>query len=190
MSVNRQKGLFLALMTLGAGLGFVSAARPWAVASIPDLVAAQTLRVSGGEAAGAVPAVALVALAGAVAVLTTRRAGQAVTGALLALAGAAAASVSVGVLRAPESAVAAAVTAATGRAGAAGVTAQLTAWPWAGVSSGILVAVGGCIALLRARAWAGLSARYETPSTTASKGLDDDPGLTWDLLSRGEDPTR
>ena len=61
------------LVLAGAALGFVSASRPWVRVAVTDLAASGTLRVTGRQAAGAVPAVALVALAGAVAVLTTRR---------------------------------------------------------------------------------------------------------------------
>lgn len=197
MSVRRQKTVFAALVLAGAALGFVSASRPWVRVAVTDLAASGTLRVTGRQAAGVVPAVALVALAGAVAVLTTRRVGQVVAGALLALAGAAAATVSLGVLRSPTAAVTSAVTAATGRTGAE-VTTVVTTWPLAGVISGVLIALAGCLAVGRARAWGGLSARYDTPAETArtaerpatgATGADDDPGLVWDRLTRGEDPT-
>ena len=140
-----------------------------------------------------VPAVALVALAGAVAVLTTRRIGQAVAGTLLVLAGAAAAASAIAVLRTPTSAVDQVVTAATGRTGVAGVTAVVTAWPWVGVASGVLIAIGGCLAVLRSRSWGGLSTRYDTPARESavpeSTVREDEPGQVWDALSRGEDPT-
>ena len=185
-----EKRAFAVLVILGALLGFLAASRPWALVVVPDPIAERTLGVSGREAAGVVPAVALVALAGAVAVLTTRRVGQAVAGALLVLAGAGAAASSIGVLRTPVSAVDQVVAAATGRTGVAGVTASVTAWPWVGVASGVLIALGGCMAVLRARSWGGLSARYETPADDGKPVPDDDPGQVWDALSRGEDPTR
>ena len=182
------KGAFVVLVVVGAVLGFLAASRPWAQVLVPDPIADRTLRVSGREAAGVVPAVALVALAGAVAVLTTRRIGQAVAGTLLVLAGAAAAASASAVLRTPASAVDQVVTSATGRTGVDGVTAAVTAWPWVGVASGVLIAIGGCVAVLRARTWGGLSARYDTPARE-SQVRDDEPGQVWDALSRGEDPT-
>ena len=198
MSVRRQKSVFAALVLGGAALGLVSASQPWVRVVVTDLAASGALRVTGRQAAGVVPAVALVALAGAVAVLTTRRVGQVVAGALLALAGAAAATVSVGVLRSPTAAVTTAVTAATGRTGAE-VRAAVTSWPVAGVVSGVLIALAGCLAVAQARAWGGLPARYDTPATATAMtpdhlapdapGADDDPGLVWDRLTRGEDPT-
>ncbi len=123
--------------------------------------------------------------------------GQVVAGALLALAGAAAATVSLGVLRSPTSAVTTAVTTATGRTGAQ-VSAVVTTWPVAGVVSGVLIALAGCLAVARSRAWGGLSARYDTPAVAPvaaapGRGVPDDgdldPGLVWDRLTRGEDPT-
>ncbi len=196
MSVRRQKAVFAVLVLAGAALGFVSASRPWVRVVVTDLAASGTLRVTGRQAAGVVPAVALVALAGAVAVLTTRRVGQVVAGLLLALAGAAAATVSLGVLRSPASAVTTAVTAATGRTGAP-ATAVVTTWPLAGVVGGVLVALAGCLAVVRARAWGGLPARYDpavapvvaAPGAAAPDDGDLDPGLVWDRLTRGEDPT-
>ena len=189
----RDKRAFVVLVVVGALLGFLAASRPWAQVLIPDPIAERTLRVSGREAAGVVPAVALVALAGAVAVLTTRRIGQAVAGTLLVLAGAAAAASAIAVLRTPTSAVDQVVTAATGRTGVAGVTAVVTAWPWVGVASGVLIAIGGCLAVLRSRSWGGLSTRYDTPARESavpeSTVREDEPGQVWDALSRGEDPT-
>lgn len=196
MSARREKASFAALVLAGAALGFVSASRPWVRVAVADLAASGTLRVTGRQAAGAVPAVALVALAGAVAVLTTRRVGRLVAGALLTLAGATAATVSLGVLRTPADAATATVTAATGRTGAE-VTSVVTGWPSAGIASGVLIALAGCLAVVRARSWGGLPARYDTPATTAPRerspaptDADDDPGLAWDRLTRGEDPTR
>lgn len=197
MSARGEKAAFLALVVGGALLGFVAAARPWAVALVPDALSPRELVASGRQAAGVVPAVALVALAGAVAVLSTRRVGQAVAGTLLVLAGAAAAAGSFAVVRTPASAVEQVVTAATGRTGVTGVATSVTPWPWLGVASGVLIALGGAVAVVRARSWGGLSARYETAGAqpprqgpAASSDVDDDPGLTWDALSRGEDPTR
>ena len=185
-----EKRAFAVLVVVGALLGFLAASRPWALVVVPDPIAGRTLSVNGRAAAGVVPAVALVALAGLVAVLSTRRVGRAVAGLLLVLAGATAAAGSAAVLRTPASAVNQVVTSATGRTGVDGVTAAVTAWPWVGVASGVLIAVGGCLAVLRARSWGGLSARYETSTGEGRPLPDDDPGQVWDALSRGEDPTR
>lgn len=200
--VRREKTVFALLVAVGALLGFLSGSRPWVLADVSGLVAGARLVASGRQAAGVVPAVALVALAGGVAVLTTRQVGRAVAGVLLVLAGAAAAAASVGVLETPSSAVAAVVEAATGRAGETAVGVTVTAWPWAGVASGVLVALAGVVAVVRARAFGGLPARFDAPAQGPAGGsarpvvhpapVDDepDPGQAWDALSRGEDPTR
>lgn len=201
MTPRTDKTVFVAVVLIGAGLALGSASRAWVLADVPDLTAVPSLQVTGREVAGVVPAVALVGLAGVVAVLTTRRVGQVVTGALLAVAGAAAATVSAGVLRTPGPAVVAAVTTATGRTGVDGVSATVTGWPWLGLASGVLIALGGCLAVARARSWAGLPSRYdittaevpmsETPAATAPVAeVAEDPSLTWDRLTRGDDPTR
>ncbi len=162
---RREKSVFAVLVVAGALLGFLAASRPWVTAEVSGLVAGGRLAASGRQAAGIVPAVALVALAGGVAVLTTGRVGRTVAGALLVVAGAASAATSVGVLRTPAPAIASVVTAATGRAGEAGVDVALTAWPWAGVVSGVLVALAGVLAVVRARAFGGLSSRFDVPAT-------------------------
>jgi len=205
MTAAGEKRLFAAVVAVGSLLGFLSASRPWVRADVAGLVAAGELSASGRQAAGVVPAVALVALAGLVAVLTTGRAGRAVAGTLMVLVGAAAAATSVGVVRTPAAAIETVVTAATGRSGGTGVTATVTAWPWLGVVSGLLVALGGALAVARARSWSGLSSRFDTPATVARgdggdggdgvptrRPIDDgsDPGQAWDALTRGEDPTR
>lgn len=216
MTSAGEKRVFTAVVAVGSLLGFLAASRPWVRAEVAGLVAAGELSASGRQAAGVVPAVALVALAGLVAVLTTSRVGRAVAGTLMVLVGAAAAATSLGVLRTPAAAIESVITAATGRSGGSDVTATVTAWPWLGVVSGLLVALGGVLAVARARSWSGLSSRFDTPAGSsradvpgaASSGqrvdrgdgvggraderLDDraDPGHAWDALTRGEDPTR
>lgn len=194
MTTRREKAAFAAVVIGGALLGLFAATRPWVTTFVPDPIAERTLSVDGRQAAGVVPAVALVALAGSVAVLTTQTVGRLVAGTLLVLAGAASATASVGVLRTPAAAVDAAVTRATGRSGVTDVTTSVTAWPWLGVASGALVLLGGCLTVLRARAWGRPTRRFDVPEPAAVRQIapiapEDDPGATWDALSRGEDPT-
>ena len=161
---RREKSAFAALVAAGALLGFLGASRPWVHAQVSGLVAGGDLTATGRQAAGIVPSVALVALAGGVAVLTTRRVGRTVAGTLLMVAGAAAAATSVGVLRTPASAVASVIVTATGRAGETDAAVTLTGWPWVGVASGVLVALAGVLAVARARDLGGLSSRFDAPA--------------------------
>ncbi|KQX66654.1 Trp biosynthesis-associated membrane protein [Angustibacter sp. Root456] len=186
---------------VGAALTLLATSRTWVQASIDDPVVGQvTVTASGRQGAPVVPAVALVALAGAAALLLARALGRRVAGVLLVLAGAAGAAASVSVLRAPENGVAALVAKAVGVTGTTPASLQVSAWPWLAVAGCALVAVAGAVAVLRAGRWSGPRSRYEAPAEPSEAGgapdgapLADeaaDPGTAWDALSRGEDPTR
>lgn len=185
---------------VGAGLTLLATSRGWVQASVDDPVVGHvTVTASGRQAAPVVPAVALVALAGAAALLLARSLGRRVAGVLLVLAGAAGVAASVSVLRVPESGVAELVTKAVGVTGSSPTAVTVSAWPWLAVAGCSLVALAGAVAVLRAGRWSGGRSRYEAPAEAvaadaqaASSASDDaaDPGTTWDALSRGEDPTR
>jgi hypothetical protein len=175
----------VALVLVGAGLILLAAGRTWAVA---DLAAAglsvagdgRHVEVSGRSAAPVVPALALVALAGAVVLATAGRVARAVAAVSLAAAGVAAATLAVIVARTPGSAVAGAVAEATGTTGLPPAAATPTFWPGVAALGGAAVLAGGLHGLVRGRSWQGPSRRYErTPAAP-----DD-----WARLDRGEDPT-
>jgi uncharacterized membrane protein (TIGR02234 family) len=179
------------LALLGGGLGLLAASRPWVHAVVLDPVLGRTaVTASGRQAAAVVPAVALVALAGGIALLLARTVGRLVTGLLLVVAGAAQVAATVGILRSPRPAVEELVGRAMGAVGASDVQVSLTGWPWLAVVSGVLVAAAGVWTVLRARSWSGPTSRYDAPSARADHTGTDDPPDTWDALSRGEDPTR
>ena len=201
----------------GAALMLLAVTRTWAHAVVQDtLVGRLSVDATGRQAAPVVAAVALVALAGAVAVLTLRTVGRFVAGLLLVLLAGAAAAAALGVLRTPSAALQSVLTETTGRSGDALPVAQETSWPWVAVAGAVLVLVGGAVAVARARRWSGLSAKYDAPVTVGAPptrrpprpaGPDvGEPGADvpaevggetdtsaeadpWDRLSRGEDPT-
>lgn len=196
-------------VAVGAGLMLLSVSRPWVHATLQDALAGRlTVDADGRQAAPVVAAVALVALAGAIAVLTLRTIGRFVAGLLLVVSGAAAAAAALDVVRSPSDALRSAVSDVTGRTGEALPAATQTVWPWVAAAGAVLVALGGVLAVLRARRWGGLPGRYDAPaagkdgrtsprgdgSAETEAGADvrgeargpDDP---WDQLSRGEDPT-
>lgn len=200
---------------VGAALALLATSRGWVQAAVDDPVVGQvSVTASGRQAAPVVPAVALVALAGAAALLLARSLGRRVAGVLLVLAGAAGVAASVSVLRVPESGVAELVTRAVGVTGSTPTAVEVSGWPWLAVLGCALVVVAGAVAVLMAGRWARPRSRYEAPSdaTTAAAGAvataepapdqaadqvadqaaDEapDPGTAWDALSRGEDPTR
>jgi uncharacterized membrane protein (TIGR02234 family) len=194
-------------VALGAALMLLAASRTWVHAVVQDPLAGPLqVDASGRQASPLVAAVALVALAGAVAVLTLRTVGRVVTGLLLVLSGAAAVAAAVDVLRTPSDALRSVVADVTGRSGDVLPVAHQTSWPWAAVAGAVLVVLGGALAVVRARGWSGLSAKYDAPvGAVVSPGpapADDEaepgegpegqagPGAdSWDRLSRGDDPT-
>lgn len=201
--VRSERRLAVLLALVGAGLGLLAASRTWVGAEVTDDLAGRlSLTASGREAAPVVPAVSLVALAAAVAVMIGRWVGRLLAGALLVLAGAAAVASAVSVSRSPRGAIVADLTRATGRTGDAGAATELTVsgWPWVAVAGGLLALVAGVLVVLRARSWTAPSARFDpepAPArTTAAQqpagpvdAADSDAGQAWDALTRGEDPT-
>jgi uncharacterized membrane protein (TIGR02234 family) len=166
---RRERLVAATAVALGAGLMLLAVSRTWAHAILQDpLVGRLSVDASGRDAAPAVAAVALVALAGAVAVLTLRTIGRFVAGVLLVVSGAAALGAAVDVVRTPSDALRSVVSGATGRTGGAPPVAQQTAWPWVAVAGAVLVLVGGALAVARARRWSGLSGRYDAPVGPAS----------------------
>jgi uncharacterized membrane protein (TIGR02234 family) len=182
---------------LGAALTLLSSSRTWVEASLTDPVLGRTaIDATGRQAAAVVPAVALVALAGGVALLLARALGRRVAGVLLVVAGAMGAASTVTVLRVPGSGVTDLVTKAVGVVGSQPTATQVTWWPWLALVGCGLVCLGGAVAVLRAGGWARPRGRYDSPAVDTGperdspERSDSDPGRTWDALSRGEDPTR
>ena len=186
----------VAAVLLGGGLAVLGAGRAWARASAsaaPGLPVIQ-LAPTGGELAPGVVAMALVALAGVLALAASRRAWRILVGAVVALAGA-----GITVLAAT---VGDARAVAAERAGAAlGATTPTvtgvvgTPWPLVTAAAGALVAAAGTLIAVRGPHWAGLGRRYDAPSVAAPSGArrpaERGPAQRrlWEALDRGEDPT-
>jgi hypothetical protein len=160
---GRELALAVLLCLVGAGLALFAATRTWAVeltarpAPLPPLRTART----GADLAPWLSGLAVVGLAGAGALLATRRLPRIAVGVLVGLCG-------VGV-----------VVGAVAAGGWAG-------WPVACGLGGLALLAGGGLAAARGARWPALGARYERrtpgpigPSTVAA----------WDALDRGEDPT-
>ncbi|WP_158220912.1 Trp biosynthesis-associated membrane protein [Kineosporia sp. R_H_3] len=204
--MRSSKGAAALLVVLGGLLAILAGGRTWlSVTPVGATVSAVNgaIPVSGREAAPAGSALGLVALAGAVALLTSGLLVRYVVAVLLALCGA-------GLVAVPMSAradgfagaAADAVARATGAriTDGGGFTASTTVWPSVCAAAGLLVLAGAVVALLRARTWAGPSRRYEVPAvagTAAPAGAAGAGAATardraydaWDALSEGGDPT-
>ncbi|MFY1637571.1 Trp biosynthesis-associated membrane protein [Solwaraspora sp. WMMB335] len=183
----------VAVCLAGSGLALYAAGRGWAVVNterptpLPDVVTVRT----GAQLLPWLPAVALVGLAGAGAVLATRGWPRRLVGVLLAGAGA--------VLAAGSSAFIAGMVAVDDSA--AGTVRTVVSWPVAAAGGAVLLVAGGLSTILRSGPWPAMGARYErsagrrrpdrpagpagsTSHTRAGSTLD-----AWNALDRGEDPT-
>jgi uncharacterized membrane protein (TIGR02234 family) len=182
---RRELAIVVLACAVGAALVLFAASRTWSVtltvrpAPLPPLRQAQT----GSGQSPWLPAVALVALAGAGALLAVRGLARTAVGALLVGCGAVLALGAVGALTA-------------GRPGgaAAGDVGPRAGWPLLALSGAVLVAVAGLLTVVRGRRWPGMGARYERrprPATRPAPAGSPDaaPVALWEALDRGDDPT-
>jgi hypothetical protein len=165
-------GLAVLLCLVGSSLVLLSTSRVWQelmVAGRPPLPD-MTRQVEGIALVPGVRALALVGLAGVVALVAARRSGRVVVGLLLAVCGVA-------------------VVVQVGRAVAGGP--PLTAWPWVCLAGGALLASAGALVVVRGSRWATLSRRYEPPGarTEQEPAGEASERALWEALDRGEDPT-
>ncbi|HEV7192849.1 MAG TPA: Trp biosynthesis-associated membrane protein [Jatrophihabitantaceae bacterium] len=185
-------GTALGLDLVGAATALLVSARPWQTVAThrPRPLSDTLLHVSGRTIDAAPTALGVVALAGLVAVLAIRGQPRRVVGALLALAGAAlvwrsiSGATAISVRRAQSL-----VTAKhPGIALVSGThVAVHDGWPALSTLAGVLVVAGGTLIAARGHRWAGMSARYESPSRPDDRARAD--ASLWTALERGEDPT-
>jgi hypothetical protein len=183
---RRRLTIAVLLCLVGAGVAVFATSRTWSVDVTPRPAPLPSVRVArtGGDLLPWVPALALVGLAGAGAVLATRGLVRRLIGALLVFAGAGVAAGGVY------------GTAAVERGGAN------PAWPALCALGGLLAAVGGLYTTARGHRWPGMGARYERPGGrgTAARDTTAEPAdgsrvegrtttAAWEALDRGEDPT-
>lgn len=143
MNGRREISVAVVVCAAGAGLALFAATRTWWVEVVPrpaPLPATRTAHDGGGL----LPALALVGLAGAGAMVATKGRARRWLGVLLLLNGA-------GV--------------ATG--GAFGLS-DATGWPLACVAGGLLIAAGGLLAVVRGGRWPSLGTRYERAPVATS----------------------
>ncbi len=201
MTARAEYVVALLLDALGAGVAVLLGSRYWQtiVSSRARPFTDDVLVVSGRAIDSAPTALALVALAGVVAVLATRSVARRAIGAFIALAGigivwrASAAMSPVDAARARQL-----VREKRPRVGVSDTAvpdvSSHTVWAVLTVICGVLVVVGGVLIAVRGGRWAAMSARYEAPGRPPKPDDDDrarqraDAAL-WGALDRGEDPT-
>ncbi|MCF2530420.1 TIGR02234 family membrane protein [Yinghuangia soli] len=190
-AVRREMGTALLLVLLGAALVLSLGGRVWAEGAALSHGTRFPIEASG-SAVSKVPAVlALVGLAGAVAVLATRGVFRGIVGAVLALAGAGIAAAAVAG-SSDRSALDAKAATKAAVEGVRAVEVTHTIWPWITLAGGVLMLLGGLAVMVRGRNWPGMGSRYEAPSTEGparqAKKSRTSADL-WNALDRGEDPT-
>jgi peptidoglycan/LPS O-acetylase OafA/YrhL len=161
---RRELTVTVLLCAVGALVELLAAGRPWA--KVHGAVA--TTSYSGNHVAQAVRPLALVALAGAAALLATRRWGRIAVGILIVAAGAGTAVAAVVATDPPGS-------------------VHLPAWRIVTVIAAVPVVLAGGAAAARGYRWSVMSARYDAPG--ARQRVQDPDVALWDALDRGDDPT-
>ena len=208
---DRQRGraefsATLVVELIGSGAAALIAGRHWQTITAPNDLLHRSLEVTGRTVDSAPTALALVALAGVVAVLATRGIVRRAIGVVVALAGvgliwrSAAAGSAISTSRARE------LLAQKG-----GVTNDSLVphvqvhggWSVLSILCGVLVVLAGAVIAGRGSRWAAMSARYESPSSQPravpadGNGTEDSTVAApanvdvsmWTALDRGDDPT-
>ncbi|MFF7243783.1 TIGR02234 family membrane protein [Embleya sp. NPDC008237] len=190
-AARRELTVTVLLALVGAALVLSVAGRTWAEGTAPVHGSRIAVHASGNAINKATSALALLGLAGGLAVLATRTIGRTAIGALVTLAG-----IGVTVLAVRGAGDTSAVNSeAAGKAAVEGVRAvdvSHTIWPWFAAVGGVLILLAGLLVVLRGRRWPGMSNRYEAPAgkaVAAKRGPATNADL-WNALDRGEDPTR
>jgi hypothetical protein len=174
-SPRRELTTAVVACALGAAVALLTASRTWRVVSSRGSLPLPADQVTGTQLLPWLPAVALVGLAGAGALLAVRGRIRTVLGALLVLAGLP--LVGAGIYGA-----------ATADGGRSVLPALL------GVG-GLLITYAGVRALRRGTSWPALGSRYERPNApepieyVERSGPSRSDVAMWDALDRGEDPT-
>jgi len=171
-AARRDLAVTVAECVLGALLSLLAVSRTWRVVTETGPVRLPGHRLTGGAVLHWAPAVALVALAGAAAIVAVRGWLRSALAGVLVVAGLALA-------------IGGGFVAGTGRG---------NAWSLLCALGGILVAHSGLKALLRGGSWPGLGSRYERATEPVEYVERSGPSRSdvamWDALDRGEDPTR
>jgi uncharacterized membrane protein (TIGR02234 family) len=188
----KQAAAALAAQIVGAAAILLIATREWQTVTTvrPRPFGTDVLGVSGRTVDGAITALALVALAGVVAVIATKGPARRVIGALVAVAG-------LGLVWRTSTAFGA-VSGARARSlvGAKHPqvvgTAQVTThpvWPTLSLVAAVLVVAAGVAVALRGGQWAGMSSRYERQAVDPEQARARADASLWTALESGDDPT-
>jgi len=191
---RRKSTVVLGTVLLGAA-AFGTTTQTWLDVVLPQAaVETGDIAVAGNEAATAVTAFAVVALAAALAASIAGKVARWIIAAVLLVAGIGITTASVSVIADPAQGAAGAVGKAIGVSGSTGADITLTAMPYLAAAAGVLIALAAVWLAVASRRWA-VSRRYAAQPATgaAAKGESTEPPIdeidSWDRLTKGEDPT-
>jgi uncharacterized membrane protein (TIGR02234 family) len=184
----------LILDALGSGAALLVSDRTWQTVYTPQPSRVDVLDLTGRTVDSAPTALALVALAGVVAVLATKGVVRRAVGAVVAVAGAGivwraiTASSAVGVSRARSL-----VTDRHRTVSVNGVVPRIVThpvWPVLTVPAGLLVVAAGIMIAWRGHRWQVMSTKYEAAVADPLQDQARAATALWTAMDRGEDPTR
>ncbi len=182
----------LVAQIIGAAAVLLIATREWQTITTarPHPFTDDVVGVSGRTVDGAVTALALVALAGVVAIIATKGIARRVIGGLVAASGVALIWRIVTAIPAVDAARARdLVRAAHPQVAGTPHVATHVIWGLLSLLGAVLVLVAGLLTALRGGEWAGLSARYERREIDPEQARARADASLWTALERGDDPT-
>jgi len=191
----QRKSTVVLVTVLLAAAAFGTTTRTWLDVVLPQAaVETPNIAVAGSEAATAVTAFAVVAVAAALAASIAGKIARWVISVVLMVAGFGVAYASAAVIQDPQQGAAGAVGKAAGVSGAAGAEVTLTLMPYLAAAAGVLIVLAGIWLAVASRSWAASRKYAAQPATgAASKGESTHPPIdeidSWDRLTKGEDPT-
>ena len=178
----------LTLLACG-GLAFFAASRTWVEATVrAEGLPPDTIVVSGTDAQPLVPALALVVVTGALAVLAASVRVRWVVGVLIVLVGLGAAILVATCAPALDGALDNAVRSSTAFTGENAPDARhVVVWPVLAGVAFTLAALLGLVVVRLASAWPTMGSRYESPTGQTDDARTEDE--LWAALDEGRDPT-
>ncbi|WP_218713958.1 Trp biosynthesis-associated membrane protein [Arthrobacter sp. BF1] len=186
----KRKSTLVLLLILAALAVFGTTTQTWIHVAIAQGEVAQTdLDIPGSKAAVAVSALALVALAGALAITITGRVARFITSTVVFLSAVGVIALALAIVADPVTAAMSEVGAATGIEGAPS-QATATVFPILAAVAAAILAIGAVLVFWLGRSWTVRTKYDAAKDPSAAKSTEPvDEIDSWDQLSRGEDPT-
>ena len=189
--MNRLYVPVVLVLLASGGLVFVAAQQTWARSALstpglPD----DTVTVSGSDALAIVPALGLVVVAAALAIIAASVRLRRVVGALVIIASVAGIIITVGGGSAVDHSFVRAVHESPAFAGQSVPEAQTSVlWPVVAVAGFAVAAVAGALVIWWAGSWATMGRRYDAPAAHGQPTQADSDAEIWQAQDDGRDPT-